>query len=135
MKKKHRINFLLGATFGALICAIVWYWQKSTADEDALDLLDQLAAIQAKARHYAETAVSHSPMPLASHPPFDWEKINGIGPTYAQRLRAANIITLPDLAQADPARIGEIVKLQAWQAHDPQEWIDEAQRLLHAEQP
>lgn len=128
--KKNRTNFLLGTTFGMLTCALIWYWYKSTADEDALDLLDQLATIQAKARHYAETAVSQPQEAQPNQTPFNWEKINGIGPTYTKRLYEAGITTLSDLAQADPDQIGEIVKLQAWQAHDPQEWIDEAQRLL-----
>lgn len=136
MKNKHRTNFLLGATFGVLICAIIWYWQKSTAAEDALDLLDQLAAIQAKARHYAETAefvppvIKQAVQPQAVQP-FDWEQINGIGPTYAQRLREAGIVALTDLAHADPDQIREITKLQAWQVHDPQDWIDEARQLLN----
>jgi predicted flap endonuclease-1-like 5' DNA nuclease len=140
MKKKHRTNFLLGAAFGALICAIVWYWQKSTADEGALDLLDRLAETQAKMRRYAETAefippqvqqVLQTQPPPATPAPFDWKQINGIGPTFARRLHEAGIVALPDLAHADPDKIREITKLQSWHVHDPQDWIDEAQRLLN----
>ncbi len=134
MKSKHRSNFFLGAAFGTLACIVIWYWYKSTADEDALDLLDRLAEMQAKLRQFAETAEfipSSLATPPADQPPFDWEHINGIGPTYARRLREAGIVALPDLAHADPEHIREITKLQAWQAHDPQDWIAAAQRLLN----
>jgi predicted flap endonuclease-1-like 5' DNA nuclease len=140
MKKKHRTNFLFGAAFGLLVCAIIWYWQKSTADEGALDLLDRLAETQAKIRRYAETAELIPPQPQAaqkpaaqpaSYEPFDWERISGIGPTYARRLREAGILALPDLANANPDHIREVVKLQPWHVHDPQAWIDEARRLLN----
>jgi predicted flap endonuclease-1-like 5' DNA nuclease len=139
MKKKHRTNFLLGAAFGALICVIIWYWQKSTAaDEAALNLLDRLAEAQAKLRRYAETA-EFLPQEVkqfvtapetAVQPAFDWERINGIGPTYARRLREAGIVALPDLAHADANQIREIVKLQPWHVHNPHDWIEEARRLL-----
>jgi polyhydroxyalkanoate synthase subunit PhaC len=135
MKKKYRTNFLLGAAFGALICVIVWYWQKSTAaDEAALNLLDRLAETQTKLRRYAETADflprQSAKTEQVAQPEFDWERINGIGPTYARRLRQAGIVALPDLANADPDHIREITKLQPWHVHNPQDWIDEAQRLL-----
>ncbi|MFO7540620.1 MAG: helix-hairpin-helix domain-containing protein [Chloroflexota bacterium] len=135
MKKKHRTNFLLGAAFGALICVIVWYWQKSTAaDEAALNLLDRLAETQTKLRPYTETAdfiPQSAKTEPATHPPFEWERINGIGPTYATRLREAGIVALPDLAHADPDHIREITRLQPWHVHNPQDWIDEARRLLN----
>jgi predicted flap endonuclease-1-like 5' DNA nuclease len=136
MKKKHRTNFLLGAALGALTCIIIWYWQKSTAaDEAALNLLDRLAETQAKLRRYAETAefipAAAPTTQQAAQPAFDWERINGIGPTYARRLREAGIVALPDLANADADHIREITKLQPWHAHNPQAWIDEARRLLN----
>jgi polyhydroxyalkanoate synthase subunit PhaC len=136
MKKKHRTNFLLGAALGTLVCVIIWYWQKSTAaDEAAVDLLDRLAETQAKLRRYAETAEFIPTKAVTgsepSHPPYDWERINGIGPTYARRLRQAGIVALPDLAHASADHIREVVKLQPWHVHDPQAWIDEAHRLLN----
>lgn len=46
-----KTNFLNGLLLGALFGLVVWYWQKSTSAEDgALDLLDRLAASEAKVR-------------------------------------------------------------------------------------
>lgn len=49
-----KTNFLNGLLLGALFGLVVWYWQKSTSAEDgALDLLDRLAASEAKVRELA----------------------------------------------------------------------------------
>jgi hypothetical protein len=51
MKSKNSSRFLIGALFGVMVGALIWYWQKSTSAEDgALALLDRLAAAEAKLR-------------------------------------------------------------------------------------
>ena len=57
------------------------------------------------------------------------EALNGIGPTYANRLREAGIETLADLVEQPPERLAEIVGLKTWQGGKPEEWIVEARRL------
>lgn len=136
MTTTKRSNFCLGFWLGAAVCALIWYWQKSTsADEGALHLLDELAEIQAKFRNVAQartmplvTPVPDTPLSDAV-PPDDLTLIHGIGPVYAQRLKDAGIHTFADLAAQAPDKLAEIVELREWQAASPVEWIAEAQAL------
>jgi predicted flap endonuclease-1-like 5' DNA nuclease len=59
----------------------------------------------------------------------DLTLVRGIGPAYARRLHEANIKTLTDLAQAEPAYLRQVVQLKAWQNAEPEEWIAEAKEL------
>jgi len=52
----------------------------------------------------------------------DVEHIDGIGPTYADRLRAAGIDTVDDLAGSDPAELAEIAETTESRATD---WLDQ----------
>jgi polyhydroxyalkanoate synthase len=52
----------------------------------------------------------------------DVEDINGIGPTYADRLRAAGVETAADLADYDAAGLAEITNASPSQAQD---WLDQ----------
>ena len=58
----------------------------------------------------------------------DLTQINGIGPTFAQRLNAAGIITFADLAEQTPEYIRLVAHVESWQG-DPKAWIDEAKKL------
>lgn len=60
--------------------------------------------------------------------PDDLTVINGIGPTFAKRLKAAGIATYQALAKASPEHVKEVAKLQDWQAN-PEDWIAEAKEL------
>jgi len=66
----------------------------------------------------------------ASQAAADVQSINGIGPTYARRLRDAGVHTIADLAGQTAERLAEIVLLKAWQNADPSAWIAEAQARL-----
>lgn len=55
--------------------------------------------------------------------------INGIGPTYARRLKDAGIVTVADLARQTPERLREILRLKTSSLADPTAWIAEAQAL------
>lgn len=57
----------------------------------------------------------------------DLTQIEGIGPTFAQRLNAAGVFTFADLAALPPERVQEITQVKAWQAN-PAEWIIAAKR-------
>jgi len=60
------------------------------------------------------------------------ERIRGIGPVFAGRLRAAGIRTFAALAAQSPEHVRAVVQAQPWQKVDPQAWIAEAHRLMEA---
>lgn len=60
------------------------------------------------------------------------EDIRGIGPTYAQRLRAAGVTNLTDLAGLSASQAAEITGMKPTQLGKTQAWIDEAKVLTTA---
>lgn len=145
MKKSKGFAFWFGFFIAFMVGLAVWYWQKSTsADEGALDLLDELAKAKARIRELQgsggqkETAVpthidiaqrSTSVQALAPTQPDDLTAIRGIGPVYARRLQDAGIATFAALAAQEPEKIGQIVQIKTWQAASPAEWIAQAKEL------
>lgn len=55
----------------------------------------------------------------------DLTAINGIGPTFAKRLKDAGITTYSKLATLTPEQLKEITRAADWQAN-PDEWILQA---------
>jgi predicted flap endonuclease-1-like 5' DNA nuclease len=110
MKEKHSTNFLIGFILGALICAVVWYWQKSTAaDEGALDLLDRMAELDRKLRG-EETAQSPQPaIPLPQSD--DLQQVKGIGPVFDGRLQASGIHSIAQLAALSVENLAELLEI------------------------
>jgi predicted flap endonuclease-1-like 5' DNA nuclease len=129
--------------FGGLIGLLLWYWQKSTSAEDgALDVLERLGEARRRIRELeaelARTVAAAAPAEIATRSNLsgttvgaadNLEQINGIGPTYARRLREAGIRSFADLANQEPARLREVTGLRDWQAADPADWITEARQL------
>ena len=143
MKRKGSPNFLIGLLIGGLFALLFWYWQKSTSAEDgALDVLERLGEARRRIRELEvelASAAKRDDTPARRAVPSsaaadDLELINGIGPTYARRLREAGIKTYVELTQQTPERLREITGLKTWQAADPTNWITEAHQLasLHA---
>lgn len=60
----------------------------------------------------------------------DLLRIEGIGPVYDGRLRAAGIHTFAELVAAGEARLQEIIQPQAWQRVNFAEWIDQARLIV-----
>ena len=58
---------------------------------------------------------------------FDLEGIDGIGPTYAGRLREGGIEDIPTLARADPRRVAEITRASTSRTEG---WIEQARSTL-----
>ena len=110
MKEKQSTNFLIGFVFGALICVLVWYWQKSTAaDEGALDLLERMAELDRKLRA-GETAVA--PPPASPVPqPDDLKQVKGIGMVFDGRLRAGGIDSIAQLAALSAASLADLLAI------------------------
>lgn len=136
MVENKRKSFWMGFFLALAGGVLVWYWQKSTsADEGALDLLDELAKVRANMREMQssekmeETAVAPPAQSTKAAPADDLTAINGIGPVYARRLQEAGIATFANLAAQDPERLSQIVQLKAWQAASPAQWIEQAQEL------
>lgn len=138
MKRQGSSNFLIGLLIGGLFALLVWYWQKSTSAEDgALDVLERLGEARRRIRELeAELASASATFPsrvgittVTSAYTDNLEAINGIGPTYARRLREAGIQTFSDLVEQTPERLREITGLRDWQAADPADWITEARQL------
>ena len=131
-----RSTFVIGFLIGALIAAIVWYYQKSTSAEDgALNLLDRLAQTQARVRDLEqqaaapevvtskEPAVSRSSVTGAAAD--DLQLVPGIGPTYAQRLKDAGVTTYAALAALTSDQLRAIVGSRP----NVSQWIADAQHL------
>lgn len=55
--------------------------------------------------------------------------IKGIGPATERKLKAAGIVTVPELAQQTPERVREILNLKPTSRVNPDAWITEAQQL------
>jgi predicted flap endonuclease-1-like 5' DNA nuclease len=56
----------------------------------------------------------------------DLTRLEGIGPVYAAKLRHAGIASFAQLAEADEARLAEIVQAPAWRRVNFAEWIQQA---------
>ncbi len=130
-------GFLSAISLMLATAVAFWYWQKSTsADEGALDLLDelakgqrQLAELRQKQVHGKTAVGSSTTSPAATQAADDLTRIHGIGPTYARRLREAGIFTFAALAEQEPEQVRQIAKIQPWQVADPVAWIAEAALL------
>ena len=125
-------KFLTGLLLGTILAAAIWYWQKSTSAEDgALEVLDRLAVAEARLqamREQMEASPGETSVPEAAAPPVDdLQQIDGIGPTYARRLREAGIITVADLAAADPQQVQQLSAARSLDAAAA--WIAAAQEL------
>lgn len=132
----RRSTFVIGFLIGALIAAIVWYYQKSTSAEDgALNLLDRLAQTQARVRDLEQQAAA--PEVVASKEPAfsrsavtgaasdDLQLVPGIGPTYEQRLKDAGVTTYAALAALTSDQLRAIVGSRP----NVSQWIADAQHL------
>jgi polyhydroxyalkanoate synthase subunit PhaC len=87
-----------------------------------------VALVWAMRDRFISVAVSREPEPPAfKNAPDDevygdLESINGIGPTYAHRLRAAGYSTAADLAGTDPDEIADVAGVSSSRARS---WLDQ----------
>lgn len=118
-------KFLIGLLVGTLLAAAFWYWQKSTSAEDgALEVLDRLAASEARLRDLQrQTAAGSQPPPPAYDDSLadDLRLIEGIGPTYAKRLHDAGITSFEALAALPAEQLVEITGVRSMET--AVEWI------------
>lgn len=64
----------------------------------------------------------------------DLTTLEGIGPTYATRLRAAGIVNFDQLAAADEATLDEIISAPAWRRVNYGDWIAQARLAAAGDQ-
>jgi polyhydroxyalkanoate synthase len=96
-----------------------WYWEQSEAEaEPGEDEADAAAAEEsvAEIQEQAQAAATGEGSP-------DVETVDGIGPTFAERLRAAGIETVADLGDYDAADLAEIAETNESRAA---EWLEQA---------
>ena len=149
-KLKEPSTFAFGLLFGTLVGLLVWYWYKSTSAEDgALDLLDQMKVADDEIRHLenrlqVESVENYITLePTGDNlPPFlasekesepeavksseDLQRVKGIGPVFAQKLQAVDIDTLAELTAVSPQRLSDILNISAGRAESI---LVEAQRI------
>jgi predicted flap endonuclease-1-like 5' DNA nuclease len=105
---------------------IVTFAQLAEMDEESLAALIQAPDWRrpdyAQWISQARAAAAEAP----AVPADDLSRLEGIGPTYAQRLRAAGIATFSRLAEADPERLAAIIQAPAWRQPDYASWIAQA---------
>ncbi|MCX7670892.1 MAG: DUF4332 domain-containing protein, partial [Anaerolineae bacterium] len=70
-----------------------------------------------------------APAAAVELPADDLSRIEGIGPVYAAKLRAAGITTFAQLAEADDARLAAIIQAPSWRKIDYASWREQA-RLI-----
>lgn len=58
-----------------------------------------------------------------------FERINGIGATFADRFNDAGILTFAQLADSTPERVQEVARPEEWQKVEPKGWIARAKEL------
>jgi polyhydroxyalkanoate synthase len=90
-----------------------WYWEKSEeADTGDAEPAPEVDAESAAAVEEAETSVAEiqAEAEAVATEATDIETVGGIGPTFAERLRAAGVETVADLAEHDAADLAAIAE-------------------------
>ncbi len=108
-----------------------WYWEKSepATDDETVDTEAaeadveniQAQAAEAAADAAGDDAADAEDAVAGEDSEADVETVNGIGPTFAERLREAGIETVGDLAGYDGAELAEIAETSESRAQD---WLD-----------
>jgi len=104
-----------------------WFHEVSERDDDSeadVSEIQETAAAQIEIDEVAEDEAEESEDDSegASDDAVDIEAINGIGPTYAERLRDAGFETAADLADADAGELAEIAQTSESNAES---WLDQ----------
>lgn len=123
MKEGTGSKFVIGLLFGAMIGALVWYWQKSTSAEDgALALLDRLAGAEARLREMksihrtdferqaeVESRVAEVVQSKEAGTVDDLQSVKGIGPAFERRLLDADVHALAQLGALEAEVLAQIL--------------------------
>lgn len=137
-------RFLITLTVGVVVGFVLAKLRESVADQsrlrEARDEAIRYRAQMSAARQSAATEVAVAtpaaePAP-APAPPVqndDLTRINGIGPVFQSRLRAAGLHSYAQLAASDAGTVRAAVAAADWQKIEPERWIEEAAQLAASE--
>ena len=103
-----------------------WYYEKSPVGEDAEDETADDGSeteVEVEIEDVEDGGTDVEAAVAEAVADGDLESVNGIGPTYAERLREADIDGLAALALADPEAVAEAAEVPVSRAED---WIDQA---------
>jgi predicted flap endonuclease-1-like 5' DNA nuclease len=120
----------VGPTYASRLAAagIHSYADLATADPDELEKAVGVKEWQqVDTRAWIAEAAALAARPRQVQVGDDLTRLEGIGPTYARRLRAAGITTFAQLAAADEATLSEIIGAPAWRQPNFGDWITQAQ--------
>jgi polyhydroxyalkanoate synthase len=87
-------------------------------------IAEEAEAIEEAVEAEAEAEVHAEDVDPAGAEGSDLEEVSGIGPTYAERLREGDIVTIAELAAADADRVADLAGVGTDRATD---WIIQAQ--------
>lgn len=114
--KRNKVFFSIGMMLAG---SVVFLWLRRRLEEMQVE----------PGRPEAPAPLQKATTPLPAAEPAvkedNLEEIDGIGATYARRLRAAGIRTFADLAALTPEQVRKAAKAQPWQG-DPAAWIAQA---------
>ncbi|PSP48124.1 class III poly(R)-hydroxyalkanoic acid synthase subunit PhaC, partial [Halobacteriales archaeon QH_6_66_25] len=99
-----------------------WFWEQSEPDEDTEEgaAADDVNDIQDAAAEQVQAREDDAAD--AAEAAADVEAVDGIGPTFAERLQAAGVETVDDLAGYDAAELADIAETNESRAS---EWLDQ----------
>ena len=111
-----------------------WYLEKSATDPEHLAAVEDAAEIDIDIDHEAALEEGVTPDEAAADvraedvdpagtEGSDLEAVDGIGPTYAERLRDGGIVTVAELAAADVERVAELAGVGTSRAES---WVGQA---------
>ncbi len=116
----------------ALSAALLWLWWRQR-DLERLPRNEDLTCSPPRVPPEIDITPAEPPDSAGEEAAGDaLERIRGIGPVFAGRLRAAGIRTFAALAAQSPEHLRAVVQAQPWQKVDPQAWIAEARLLMEA---
>ena len=132
-------RFLFAFTIGAITGFVLAKLRESVADQsrlrEARDEAIRYRAQMSAAHQSAAAETAAPPVPVAPDPVQydDLTRINGVGPVFQSRLRAAGIHTYAQLAAADSDTVRAAAAAADWQKIEPEGWIEEAAQLAAGE--
>lgn len=106
--------------------------QTAAAQAEKTSLENALATAKATLNELQDRLAGQTAPPVVQE---NLEQIKGIGRVFAQRLNAAGIYTMADLATQTPERLQEIIGTsRAATMVQPADWIQQARQLLQPEE-
>jgi len=90
-----------------------WFYEKSPVEGEATEVEVEVEVEEPTPEGEADPAATEGD---------DLEELKGIGPTYAERLRAGGIQSIPDLAETDVETLAELAEVPASRAEG---WLEQ----------